>query len=185
MRHTIFLIAAILSAVFLAGCQSPKTEPGNPGAVLYAECYEAARASVQSALTSPNFTGFLAQYRGEKGDQNAIPLLQIASLKNQTRDTNLQMNLVIEELCTALKNSGQVTTMLCPVGDTPQPAAKDTESPRLNMDGAITSNTTTEGGTTEQVYTFNLRITDTQTDRVIWSGSQKFGTRKTRNVVNW
>ncbi len=215
MRNPVYLIAFVLSAGLLAGCSSTKTEtynPGNPseskvraiGTVSYAECYEAARASAQSALTSPNFTRFLSQYRTEKADQNAIPLMQVGYLKNQTRDPDLQMNLVTDELCTALMNSGLVDITLATGRDVSQTfadardlkndpnfnkstvAPKGTlEAPRLSMEGAIISNTTTEGGTTEQVYTFNLRIADIQTGRVIWSDNQKFGTRKTRSVVGW
>lgn len=214
MKKILTLTAIALAGIAITGC-SAKTDtydPTNPsesriralGTVSYAECYEAARAAAQSALTSPRFDSYLAQYRREKGDELALPLMQVGYLKNQTRDPDLQMNLVTDELCTALMNSGKVDVTLATGRDVSQTFAdardlkhdpnfnKETispkgtlEAPRLSLEGAIISSTTSEGGTTEQVYTFNLRMADIRTGRVIWSYNKPFGTRKTRNVVGW
>lgn len=213
MTKFLILTAIILAGGVLSGCKSRNTttfDPSNPtesklrviGTVSYAECYEAARAAAQSALTSPRFDSYLAQYRREKGDEYAIPLMQVGYLKNQTRDPDLQMNLVTDELCTALMNSGKVDVTLATGRDVSQTFAdarelkndpnfnKETisgkgtlEAPRLSLEGAIISSTVSEGGTTEQVYTFNLRMADIKTGRVLWSYNKPFGTRKTRNML--
>ncbi len=213
MTKVLTLSAIVLAAGIFSGCTSNSTsfDPSNTtdqmrtiGTVSYAECYDAARAAAQSALTSPRFDMFLAQYRKEKNDQVATPLMQVGYLKNQTRDPDLQMNLVTDELCTALMNSGKVDVTLATGRDVSQTFAdardlkqdpnfnKETisgkgtlEAPRLSLEGAIISSTTSEGGTTEQVYTFNLRMADIRTGRVIWSYNKPFGTRKTRNIVGW
>ena len=121
---TIMLFAAGLVAVGLAaGCSSTKTttfDPTDPGAntaralgtVSQAECFMAARAAAENAMASPSFDRFLAQYRREKGDTLAVPLMQVGHLQNKTDDPNLQMGLVTDELCTALLNSGKVEVTL-------------------------------------------------------------------------
>jgi hypothetical protein len=215
MTRLLILTTLVLAGGILSGCNSTKTttfNPSNPnesklrviGTVSYAECYEAARAAAQSAITSPRFDTYLAQYRREKSDEQAIPLMQVGYLKNQTRDPDLQMNLVTDELCTALMNSGRVDVTLATGRDVSQTFAdarelksdpnfnKETvaqkgtlEAPRLSLEGSIISNTVSENGTTEQVYTFNLRMADIKTGRVLWSYNKPFGTRKTRNAVGW
>ena len=46
----------------------------------------AARAAAENAMASPSFDRFLAQYRREKGDTLAVPLMQVGHLQNKTDD---------------------------------------------------------------------------------------------------
>lgn len=215
MKKLLISAVSILTVVILTGCNGTNTttfDPTNPqeyqtraiGTVTQAECFIAAREAAQNAMTSPVFDRFLSQYRQELNDQNAIPLMQVGYLRNNTNDPDLQMNLVTDELCTALSNSGKVDVTLATGRDASQSFAdardlrhdpnfkKSTvrkqgtlEAPRLSLEGAVISQVTRDGNLTVQVYTFNLKLADLETGRVIWSYNKPFGTKKTRSNVGW
>ena len=209
---TIMLFAAGLVAVGLAaGCSSTKTttfDPTDPGAntaralgtVSQAECFMAARAAAENAMASPRF----AQYRREKGDTLAVPLMQVGHLQNKTDDPNLQMGLVTDELCTALLNSGKVEVTLATGRDASatfseaRDLRKDDnfnqstvakkgrlEAPRLSLEGGILWNRVDTDGEKVQVYSFNLKLADIDTGKVIWTYNKPFGTKKIKGSFGW
>ena len=127
--------------------------------------------------------------------------MQVGYLRNDTNDPDLQMNLVTDELCTALMNSGKVEVTLATGRDVSQTfndarklkldknfkrstvAKKGTlEAPLLSLEGSIIANVVRDGRDTVQVYSFNLKMTDIHTGKVIWSYNKPFGTKKTRGL---
>ncbi len=215
MKKLLIPAVSILSAAVLTGCGGTKTttfDPTDPqqnqtraiGTVSQAECFMAAREAAQNALTSPQFDRFMAQYRQETNDPQATPLMQVGYLSNRTNDPDLQINLVTDELCTALSNSGKVDVTLATGRDASQSFAdardlrndpnfkKSTvrkqgtlEAPRLSLEGSVLSQVTRDGNETVQVYSFNLKLADLETGRVIWSYNKPFGTKKTRSPFGW
>jgi hypothetical protein len=213
MKKTMILCGGALIAGLAAGCASTTTfDPGNPttntaraiGTVSQAECFMAARAAAENAMTSPTFDRFLAKYRAEQNDAAAMPLMQVGYLRNDTNDPDLQMNLVTDELCTALLNSGKVEVTLATGRDATQTMSeardlkKDDnfkqstvarkgrlEAPRLSLEGSIISNVVREGRDTVQVYSFNLKLADIDSGKVIWTYNKPFGTKQTRGGIGW
>lgn len=213
MKKTTLFLGMAAVALIGGGCASSSTfDPANPssnttraiGTVSQAECFMATRAAAENAMTSPVFDRFLQKYRNEKNDPQALPLMQVGYLKNNTNDPDLQINLVTDDLCATLLNSGKVEITLATGRDASQTFAdardlkrddnfkKETvikkhtlEAPRLSMEGAIISNVLREGRETVQVYSFNLKIADIESGKVIWSYNKAFGTKKVRGGLGW
>lgn len=215
MKTIMLFAAGLVAAGLAAGCSSTKTttfDPTDPGAntaralgtVSQAECFMAARAAAENAMASPSFDRFLAQYRREKGDTLAVPLMQVGHLQNKTDDPNLQMGLVTDELCTALLNSGKVEVTLATGRDASatfseaRDLRKDDnfnqstvarkgrlEAPRLSLEGGILWNRVDTDGEKVQVYSFNLKLADIDTGKVIWTYNKPFGTKKIKGSFGW
>ena len=187
MKTIMLFAAGLVAAGLAAGCSSTKTttfDPTDPGAntaralgtVSQAECFMAARAAAENAMASPSFDRFLAQYRREKGD----------------------------ELCTALLNSGKVEVTLATGRDASatfseaRDLRKDDnfnqstvakkgrlEAPRLSLEGGILWNRVDTDGEKVQVYSFNLKLADIDTGKVIWTYNKPFGTKKIKGSFGW
>lgn len=215
MKTIMLFAAGLVAAGLAAGCSSTKTttfDPTDPGAntaralgtVSQAECFMAARAAAENAMASPSFDRFLAQYRREKGDTLAVPLMQVGHLQNKTDDPNLQMGLVTDELCTALLNSGKVEVTLATGRDASatfseaRDLRKDDnfnqstvakkgrlEAPRLSLEGGILWNRVDTDGEKVQVYSFNLKLADIDTGKVIWTYNKPLGTKKIKGSFGW
>ncbi len=211
MKTIMLFAAGLVAAGLAAGCSSTKTttfDPTDPGAntaralgtVSQAECFMAARAAAENAMASPSFDRFLAQYRREKGDTLAVPLMQVGHLQNKTDDPNLQMGLVTDELCTALLNSGKVEVTRATGRDASATfsEARDhnfnqstvakkgrLEAPRLSLEGGILWNRVDTDGEKVQVYSFNLKLADIDTGKVIWTYNKPFGTKKIKGSFGW
>ena len=208
------LFAGVLGCGLIAGCSTTTStfDPDNPtqntaraiGTVSQAECFMAARAAAENAMTSPSFERFLAQYRKEKADNLSVPLMQVGHLQNKTDDPNLEMGLVTDELCTALMNSGKVEVTLATGRDASATfaeardlrkddnfkkstvAKKGTlEAPRLSLEGGILWNRVDTGDEKVQVYSFNLKLADIDSGKVIWTYNKPFGTKKTKGTFGW
>jgi len=208
------LSAGVLGCALIAGCATKTStfDPANPtqntaraiGTVSQAECFMAARAAAENAMTSPSFERFLAQYRKESGDNLSVPLMQVGHLQNKTDDPNLEMGLVTDELCTALMNSGKVEVTLATGRDASATfaeardlrkddnfkkstvAKKGTlEAPRLSLEGGILWNRVDTGDEKVQVYSFNLKLADIDSGKVIWTYNKPFGTKKTKGTFGW
>ncbi len=214
MNADAMLFAGVLACGLIAGCATTTStfDPTNPtsnttraiGTVSQAECFMAARAAAESALTSPAFDRFLARYRQEAGKALAVPLMQVGHLKNKTDDPNLQMGLVTDELCAALMNSGKVEVTLATGRDATATLAearelrKDDnfkqstvakkgrlEAPRLSLEGGILWNRVDTGNEKVQVYSFNLKLVDIDSGKMIWTYNKPFGTKKTKGTFGW
>ena len=214
MKKNWMLFAGALVCGLIAGCGTTTTtfDPNDPtanttrtiGTVSQAECFMAARAAAENAMASPAFGRFLEQYRKEKSDTAAVPLMQVGHLRNQTDDPNLQMGLVTDELCTALMNSGKVEVTLATGRDgsatfaearqlSNDPNFKQStvakqgrlEAPRLSLEGGILWNRVATGNETVQVYSFNLKLADIDSGKVIWSYNKPFGTKVVRGTFGW
>ena len=210
MKKMICLLGAALLCGLFTGCASTSTfDASDPtantaraiGTVSQAECLMAAQAAAESAISSPAFSRFVRNYQIEQKDELAVPLMQVGYLRNDTNDPDLQMNLVTDELCTALMNSGKVEVTLATGRDVSQTfndarklkldknfkrstvAKKGTlEAPLLSLEGSIIANVVRDGRDTVQVYSFNLKMADIRSGKVIWSYNKPFGTKKTRGI---
>ncbi len=212
-KHLMILTGAVLCGVF-AGCSTTTEtfDPTNPtanttraiGTVSQAECLIAARAAVQDAMTDPGFVRYLQRFQREKNDNLAVPLMQVGYIKNDTNDPDLQMNLITDEICTALRKSGKVDITLATGRNATATMAearqlkrdknfkRDTvvkegtlEAPTLSMEGAVISNVVRNGRETVQVYSFNLKIADIVSGREVWSYNKPLGTKETKPVLGW
>ena len=133
MKKMICLLGAALLCGLFTGCASTSTfDASDPtantaraiGTVSQAECLMAAQAAAKSAISSPAFSRFVRRYQIGQKDELAVPLMQVGYLRNDTNDPDLQMNLVTDELCTALMNSGKVEVTLATGRDTSQTFAE-------------------------------------------------------------
>lgn len=208
------LFAGALGCGLIAGCSATTStfDPTDPaqntvraiGTVSQADCFMAARAAAESAMASPAFTRFLGQYQKEMSDGQSVPLMQVGHLQNKTDDPNLEMGLVTDELCTALMNSGKVEVTLATGRDASatfseaRDLRKDDnfkqstvakkgrlDAPRLSLEGGILGNRVDSGKEKVQVYSFNLKLADIDTGKVIWSYNKPFGTKKTKGTFGW
>ncbi len=211
MKKLMILGVTLAGMGFLTACGTSSTafDPSDPtnntlramGTVSHAECMIAAKAAAENAMSSATYDNFLKKFRNEQKDPTAIPLMQVGDIRNNTNDPDLQMNLITDEICATLLNSGKAEVTLATGRDVSKTfadarklaqdqnfkqstvAKKNTlEAPRLSMEGSIISNVTKEGRDTVQVYSFNLKIADIETGRVIWTYNKPLGSKKTRPI---
>ena len=213
-KRTLILGTAVLGTL-LAGC-STSTEIYDPQnttssasrtrsltTVSHAECFEAARAAAEDAMTSPAYLNFLEQYKQE--NKGRLPLMQVSDyLKNETNDPDLNMKQITDVLTKALRDSGRVRISLAAGRDAKGTFAdardlkKDKNfnqatvakqgtlnAPTLSLEGSIISNTVRDGRTTVKVTTFNLKIADITTGEEIWSYNKPLGFKKTKPVLGF
>lgn len=200
--------------IALCGCNSTSTELFNPDdntrntdrsaeTVSYAEYSEAAQAAVRDAIESATFKRFLSKYQKAHGTDN-VPIMQVALIRNDTDDPDLNQKLITDEICNALLKSGVVDVTMATGADVRSTFAdvrdlkKDKnfkqstvakqgtlEAPCLSLEGSIISNKVRDGGKTTVVRSFNLKIADIETGKVIWAYNKALGFKKTRGTFGW
>ncbi|MDD5597133.1 MAG: hypothetical protein PHV82_04270 [Victivallaceae bacterium] len=208
------IIESCLAAVSLgmAGCASlelfdPSDTTRNTvrsaSTVSHAEYVQAARAAAQDALSSPTLTRFLRKYNQTHGKDD-IPIIQIAEIVNDTDDPDLNQKLITDEIGRALLNSGLMEVTMAAGADVRSTfadardlkhdknfnqttiAKKGTlEAPSLSLEGAIISNKVKDGRKTVVVRSFNLKIADIETGKVIWTYNKSLGFGKTEGAIGW
>ena len=59
------------------------------------------------------------------------------------------------------------------------------EAPRLSLEGGILWNRVDTADEKVQVYSFNLKLADIDTGKVIWTYNKPFGTKKVKGTFGW
>ncbi len=164
------------------------------------ECFEAARAAAEDAMTSPAYTYFLEQYQRENNGR--LPLMQVSGyLRNDTNDPDLNVAEITDVLTKALRDSGKVRITLATGRDARGTFAdardlkrdknfnQDTvaregtlNAPSLSLEGSIISNTVRDGSTSVKVTSFNLKIADIVTGEEIWSYNKPLGFKRSQSL---
>lgn len=212
MKKSYLFIGAAAAAVF-SGCSTTTTiyDPATTkhsirqeGAVSSEEFREIAIASVKSATTSGKFNSFLRKYRKEMNDPDAIPVLKLDRVVNDTDDPDLNVTEMTDMINEALLNSEMVeVTMAEGVGrsnaiaasrelenddnfDQSTVAQRGTlQAARLVLRPKVISNTVTDNGTRAVVRTFVMEMADVKTGLVMWKYTKQLGFMKERGTFGW
>lgn len=215
MKKSCLMISAVAVSALLAGCASgPTTIIYDPAATKHnirqesnvssEEFREVAIAAVRSATTSPKFSSFLRKYRLEKKDPDAIPVLKLDRVINDTDDPDLNVTEMTDMINEALLNSGHVEVTLAEgVGRTQAIAASrelendenfdqstvaqrgTLQAARLVLRPKVISNTVSDDGRRAVVRTFVMEMADVKTGLVMWKYTKQLGFMKQRGTFGW
>lgn len=214
MNKFIFSAGIAASAIIFAGCNSTTTTIFDPattknnirqvGNVSSEELREVTLAAVEGAMTNAKFTTFLRKYKAEMGDQDAIPVLKLDRVINNTDDPDLNVDEITDMLNEALINAGKVdVTMAEGTGKTTAIAAsRDLEddenfdqttvakrgtlqAARLILRPKVMSSTISEDGKTVVVRTFVMEMADIKTGLIMWKFTKQLGFVKEKSSFGW
>ncbi|MBE6376405.1 MAG: hypothetical protein E7050_08060 [Lentisphaerae bacterium] len=213
MNKFIFSAGAV-AAILLTGCNSTKTTIFDPartktnirqvGNISSEELREVTLAAVEGAMTNAKFTTFLRKYKNEMNDQDAIPVLKLDRVINNTDDPDLNVDEITDMLNEALINAGKVdVTMAEGVGmtdsiadsrnlkndanfDQSTVAKKGTlQAARLVLRPKVMSSTISEDGKQVVVRTFVMEMADIKTGLIMWKFTKQLGFIKEQNTFGW
>ncbi len=205
--------AISLTALLLAGCSTTttifdpsatKTGVRQEGTVSSEEYREVTAAAVESAMTNVKFTTFLKKYKTEKNDVDAIPVVKLDRVVNDTDDPDLNVDEITSMLNEALLNAGKVDVTLAEGADKTRAvaASRDLENDdnfdqntvakrgtlqaaRLILRPKVISNTVTDNGKRVVVRTFIMDMIDVKTGLVMWRFSKQLGFIKEKGTFGW
>lgn len=165
------------------------------GNISFAEYSQVAQEAVKNALSSRNLGRFLKKYSKENGD-DAVPVIQVADIINDTTK-HINTPLLTDEISTALINSGLMEVTMATGAEVRSSFAdardlkydknfrKTTvakegtlEAPSLSLEGRIVENIVRGGSVSETTRSFNLKIADIITGKVIWAYNKTIGFQK-------
>ena len=121
------LFAGIAAIVLLSGCTTTTTTIYDPstqqtnlrqrGNVSAEEFRIVAKKAIDGALSNPKFMNFLASYKAEMNNPNAIPVMKLTKVRNETDDPDLKIGELTDLLSEALLNSGIVDVTIAEGAD--------------------------------------------------------------------
>ena len=124
MKKTL-LFAGFAAIVLLSGCTTTTTTIYDPatqqtnlrqrGNVSAEEFRIVAKKAIDGALSNPKFMNFLASYKAEMNNPNAIPVMKLTKVRNETDDPDLKIGELTDLLSEALLNSGIVDVTIAEV----------------------------------------------------------------------
>ena len=196
MNKILLTTAAISAIVLFCGCgttttiydpSSSTTNIRQEGSVSSEEMRQVAIAAVNGAMTNVKFTTFLRKYKKEKNDIDAIPVLKLDRVINDTDDPDLNVGELTDMLNEALLNAGKVdVTMAEGVGRSKAIAASRNledddnfdqktvvqrgtlQAARIVLRPKVISNTVNDGGRKAVVRTFVMDMADIKTGLIMW-----------------
>ena len=206
--------AGAAAAILLTGCNSTKTTIFDPartktnirqvGNISSEELREVTLAAVEGAMTNAKFTTFLRKYKTEMNDQDAIPVLKLDRVINNTDDPDLNVDEITDMLNEALINAGKVdVTMAEGVGmtdsiadsrnlkndanfDQSTVAKRGTlQAARLVLRPKVMSSTISEDGKQVVVRTFVMEMADIKTGLIMWKFTKQLGFIKEKSIFGW
>ena len=210
-----FVFAAVAAIALLSGCASTSStvlfDPATQqtglrqrGNVSAEEFRTVAKEAIDGALTNPKFQSFLAAYKVEKNDANAIPVMKLTKVKNDTDDPDLKIGQLTDLLSEALLNSGIVDVTIAEGADlqTAMAASRDLElddnfdqstvakrgtltAARIVLCPKVISSEVMDGRTRAIVRTFVLEMGDIKTGRLMWKFTKQLGFMQTRARVGY
>ena len=208
------LFAGIAAIVLLSGCTTTTTTIYDPatqqtnlrqrGNVSAEEFRLVANEAINGALTNPKFMNFLAAYKAEMQNPNAIPVMKLTKVKNDTDDPDLKIGELTDLLSEALLNSGIVDVTIAEGADlqTAIAASRNMEmDPNFNQAtvakrGTLTaarivlcpkviSSEVQDGRTRAVVRTFVLEMGDIKTGLLMWKFTKQLGFMKKHGVSGY
>ncbi|MBE6379411.1 MAG: hypothetical protein E7047_00595 [Lentisphaerae bacterium] len=213
MKKSSLFIGVAAAGMIFTGCSTTTTiyDPATTkhsirqeGNVSSEEFREIAIASVRSATTSSKFNSFLRKYRKEMNDPDAIPVLKLDRVVNDTDDPDLNVTEMTDMINEALLNCEMVeVTMAEGVGrsnaiaasrelendenfDQSTVAQRGTlQAARLVLRPKVISNTVTDNGRRAVVRTFVMEMADVKTGLVMWKYTKQLGFMKERGTFGW
>lgn len=213
MKTRILIAGVSCSAALLVGCAPTTTiyEPGTvrtdlrqEGSISSEEMRQVTVEAVRGAMTNAKFSAFLRRYKREMNDPDAIPVLKLDKVVNNTDDPDLNVGEMTDMLNEALINAGKVdVTMAEGAGRTKAIAAsrnleddenfdQKTVAPKGTLQAArlvlrpkVTSNTVRDGNRKAVVRTFVMDMADIRTGLVMWKFTKQLGFMKERGTFGW
>ncbi|MDD5727718.1 MAG: hypothetical protein PHV59_04055, partial [Victivallales bacterium] len=128
----------------------------------------------------------------------------VAEIVNDTDDPDLNQKLITDEIGREFLNSGLIAVTMATGADVRSTFADARElkhdknfkqstvaqkaaleAPNLSLEGAVISNKVRDGRKTVVVRSFNLKIVDIETGKVIWTYNKSLGFGKTKGIIGW
>ena len=213
MNKILLTTAAISAIILFCGCgttttiydpSSSMTNIRQEGSVSSEEMRQVAIAAVNGAMTNVKFTTFLRKYKKEKNDMDAIPVLKLDRVINDTDDPDLNVGELTDMLNEALLNAGKVdVTMAEGVGRSKAIAASRNledddnfdqktvvqrgtlQAARIVLRPKVISNTVNDGGRKAVVRTFVMDMADIKTGLIMWKFTKQLGFIKEKGTFGW
>ncbi len=213
MNKILLTTAAISAIILFCGCgttttiydpSSSTTNIRQEGSVSSEEMRQVAIAAVNGAMTNVKFTTFLRKYKKEKNDMDAIPVLKLDRVINDTDDPDLNVGELTDMLNEALLNAGKVdVTMAEGVGRSKAIAASRNledddnfdqktvvqrgtlQAARIVLRPKVISNTVNDGGRKAVVRTFVMDMADIKTGLIMWKFTKQLGFIKEKGTFGW
>lgn len=213
MNKILLTTAAISTIILFCGCgttttiydpSSSTTNIRQEGSVSSEEMRQVAIAAVNGAMTNVKFTTFLRKYKKEKNDMDAIPVLKLDRVINDTDDPDLNVGELTDMLNEALLNAGKVdVTMAEGVGRSKAIAASRNledddnfdqktvvqrgtlQAARIVLRPKVISNTVNDGGRKAVVRTFVMDMADIKTGLIMWKFTKQLGFIKEKGTFGW
>ena len=208
------VFATVAAIILLSGCASTTTTIYDPamqqtnlrqrGNVSAEEFRIVAKEAIDGALSNPKFMNFLAAYKAEMQNPNAIPVMKLTKVKNDTDDPDLKIGELTDLLSEALLNSGIVDVTIAEGADL-QKAIADSRNMELdpNFNQAtvakrgtlvaarivlcpkVISSEVQDGRTRAVVRTFVLEMGDIKTGLLMWKFTKQLGFMKKKGVIGY
>ena len=214
MNRSFLILGAAVSVMSLVGCGGTTTTIYDPattktyirqeGNVSSEEMREVAIAAVRGAMTNAKFINFLKKYKKEMNDPDAIPVLKLDRVINNTDDPDLNVSEITDLLNEELINSGKVdVTMAEGAGKTKAiGASRDLEdddnfdqstvatrgtlqAARLVLRPKVISNRVSSDGKRAVTRTFVMEMADVKTGLIMWKFTKQLAFMKERSSVGW
>lgn len=213
MKYRPFILGASASVMLLTGCGTTTTvyDPSSTtmnirqeGSVSSEEMRQVAAAAVNAAMTNVKFITFLRKYKKEMNDVDAIPVLKLDRVVNDTDDPDLNVDELTDMLNEALLNAGKVdVTMAEGVGrsqaisasrgleddenfDQKTVAQRGTlQAARIVLRPKVISNTVNNGDQKAVVRTFVMDMADIKTGFIMWKFTKQLGFMKEKGTFGW
>ena len=211
VRTLVFGVSA--SVLLLSGCGTTTTiyDPAavqtnirEEGSVSSEEMRQVAVAAIQGAMTNAKFPAFLQQYKKERKDPDAIPVLKLDPVVNDTDDPDLNVAELTGMLNEALLNAGKVDVTMAEGADRSDAfnASRDLEydrnfdqktvarrgtlqAARLVLRPRVISNEVRDGDRKAVTRTFVMDMADVNTGLILWKFTKQLGFLKERGTFGW
>lgn len=163
-----------------------------------------AREAVQNAMSSPRFQAFLAQYRTEMNNPNAIPVLKLDTVVNDTDDPSLNTDEMTDMISTELFNAALVDVTLAEGANRTAAIGQSRDialdanfnqntvaktgtlvAARLIMRPKVISNQVRDGRLKNVVRTFIIDMADVQTGLVMWKFNKQLGFYQKKPIIGY
>lgn len=186
MKNIVFLLFV---ALFINGCSSTSTvavlTPSYNNAS-QEEMRQAAQAAVKDVVNDARFAMFLRKYRQEKNDPNAVPILKVDKLYNNTDNPDLYADEMISTFTTSLMKANKIQ-LTAAEGELRISAIRHTEQAqsgkrvllqpaRLVLRLKISSFTTMQNGKRVSCRNYAFDMADVENGTIVWRFTKQFGT---------
>ncbi len=202
----------IATALLAGGCAStkifdPETEKHEirqDRSVSSEEMREAAIAGVNDALEDAKIKNFLQKYKVEKSDANAIPVMKVDILVNNTDDPDLNVLEMTDYIGDRFMKTGIVDVTIAEGADKTNAFVQSRDlvqnanfdqstvvkrgtlqAARLLLRPKVSSTMVKNDSKQATVRTFTMELADVQTGLVLWKYSKQLGYQKKKGWFGW